>query len=196
MNIKKMIPNILTVLRIVGVVFATMFLFKDDLKSAIIALVLYVLVAATDFFDGYLARKWDVVTAFGKIMDPIADKVYILTLYVSFVLLNVISHWWVWTIVIREIVVTISRLILLCQGDVIAAEKSGKVKAVTQNISVFLLFALFLEVKYLHYLNAQTKYVLVIIAFIALVLAVFLTIYSGIEFYKNNWTSIIKRERE
>ncbi|MFC1809804.1 CDP-diacylglycerol--glycerol-3-phosphate 3-phosphatidyltransferase [Candidatus Omnitrophota bacterium] len=150
MSIKKTIPNILTIMRIGGVIFATVLLFQNNLADVFLALMIYLLVALTDFFDGYLARKWDAVTTFGKIMDPIADKVYILTLYVSFVFLGVISHWWVWPIIIREISVTVIRLILLKRGSVIAAERSGKIKTFTQNISVFLLLAVFIVTLFIY----------------------------------------------
>jgi len=192
-NIMKTIPNLLTVARLIGVFIAAGLMFSDELFKVLLALAIYIMVAVTDLLDGYLARKWDAVTVFGKIMDPIADKVYILTLYISFVMLHLLAHWWVWPIIVREVLVTTARFILLGQGRVVAAEKSGKIKTMAQNISVFMLYALFLGSRYWQWTELSLR-ILQYLIYGALGVAVFYTISSGIDFFVNNYRSS-KRQR-
>jgi CDP-diacylglycerol--glycerol-3-phosphate 3-phosphatidyltransferase len=189
-----LIPNMLTVVRLFGVFFATRLMFRSELADVLMALMIYVLVAITDLLDGYLARRWNAVSVFGAIMDPIADKVYILTLYVSFVFLQVMAHWWVWPILIREISVTIVRFVLLKRGCVVAAEKSGKIKTLTQNISVFLLYILFLGTRFFNWDDGSTR-IVECGAYLVLGLAVYYTISSGKDFYMNNWDAIKMKRR-
>lgn len=186
MSVIKYVPNILTVVRIVGVFVGSAFLFKNTAEDAVLAFVIYTVVAITDFFDGYIARKFDAISAFGKLMDPIADKVYILGLYFSFVLLSFISQWLIWPIALREIVVTIVRLQLVGKGIVVAAEKSGKVKTFMQNISLLVIFICFFVERYIQ----DAPMLLVVCMYALLVYVVFLTLSSGFDFFKNNWQEI------
>jgi CDP-diacylglycerol--glycerol-3-phosphate 3-phosphatidyltransferase len=192
-KIQRSIPNILTVARLFGVFFASMLMFSNELADVLVALMVYILVAITDLLDGYLARRWNAVSVFGAIMDPIADKVYILTLYISFVFLQMLAHWWIWPIIVREVSVTVTRFVLLQRGCVVAAEKSGKIKTLTQNISVFLLYFLFLGTRFFDWSDDFTR-IVEGITYLALGLAVFYTISSGKDFFVNNWDAIKKKK--
>jgi len=97
------VPNFLTISRFVGLIIATIFLFRGGETNTLIAFALYFLVALTDILDGYIARKFNAITDLGKLLDPIADKAYVLTLYFSFAILNLISIWWVIPIFLREV---------------------------------------------------------------------------------------------
>ncbi|MBN1494005.1 MAG: CDP-diacylglycerol--glycerol-3-phosphate 3-phosphatidyltransferase [Candidatus Omnitrophica bacterium] len=189
-RLRRSIPNMLTVIRILGVVLATYVLFKGTFCLTITAIVLYAMVTLTDLLDGYLARKWDAVSAFGALMDPIADKVYILTLYASFVFLRLIAHWWIWPIFIREVTVTVVRLIMVRRGLVIAAERGGKIKTFMQNISVFSLFLYYVSIRFYNIEEGILFSVLTMLAYGFLTAAVYLTIRSGFDFFRNNWDTI------
>jgi CDP-diacylglycerol--glycerol-3-phosphate 3-phosphatidyltransferase len=162
---------------------------------ALAAMAVYAGIAITDLLDGYLARKWEVVSEFGKLMDPIADKIYTLTLYGAFVLLNVISQWWVWPIIIREVTVTFARLIMVKRGLVIAAEKSGKIKAFVQTLSLFIVFIYFIAIRYFDIADSPFFSLLIIATYGVLVLAVYLTVRSGFDFFRNNWGMLFKQTK-
>lgn len=186
----RCIPNTLTMIRFVGVIVATWYLFQKTDAGTYTAFFLYAGIGLSDFLDGYLARRLNAVTAFGKLMDPIADKAYVLTLYASFVFLGTISHWWLWPIFIREISVTVSRLLLVRQGKVVAAEKSGKIKTAVQNVSLLLLAIYYVNVSFWHYKHVGWISVLPVVMYLFLSAAVLLTITSGIDYYTKNKEAI------
>lgn len=113
-------------------------------------LVLFILGSFSDFLDGHIARKNNIVTTFGKFMDPIADKLLVNTLFIILTGLGEI-HWIIAVIMIsRDIVVDAIRMIVVEQGTVIAASKLGKLKTVTQMIALILILA-FPGVEYMVY---------------------------------------------
>ena len=133
------VPNALTVFRIVLVpVFAWVLLsHPHDVGWRIASAVIFALAIATDALDGYLARKHDIVTTFGKLADPIADKA--LT-GMAFIGLSVIGELWWWVtivILVREWGITIMRFVVLRYG-VIAANRGGKLKTVLQSAALIL----------------------------------------------------------
>ena len=185
--LQKSLPNILTMSRFVGLTIATVLLFDGRESYAIISGVIYFYVAVTDYVDGYLARRFDAVTDFGKLMDPIADKAYVLTLYFSFVVLSLISVWWVIPILIREVAITVIRMVLARRGYVIASVKSGKLKTVYQIASLVFLYLLYINITYWQIGIAILSSGLYFLAYLFLILAVAWTIYSGAEFFRLNW---------
>ena len=102
------------------------------------ALVVFLLLMVTDQLDGYLARKYEVITDFGKLADPIADKLLMLAAFISLNLLG--ELWWTVTavIVVRELGITLWRLVLARRGLVVPASKGGKLKTVLQTLAVAL----------------------------------------------------------
>ena len=102
----------------------------------------FALAAFTDLFDGMLARKYNQITTFGKILDPIADKILVLTAMFIFASQEILSWWMVLLIAAREILVTASRVFLLTEGKVIPAEAAGKFKTIWQitTISLVLIY--------------------------------------------------------
>ena len=131
------IPNILTLSRIfLTFVFAS-FAQGQGFGAMALALVVFALAALTDWADGYWARKHDMTSAFGKIMDPIADKALILTAFFILAYADLWSLWLVYPIAAREILVTSSRIHALTRGQIIPAEKAGKIKTIFQMITIF-----------------------------------------------------------
>lgn len=125
------LPNILTVLRILLVPVVLAGLLADSPSGNVIAGVAFAVAAATDWFDGYYARSRELITTFGKVMDPIADKLLIVG---TLVMLSAIGHmsWWATGIVLgREFAVTLLRYSRKNQG-VISASQYGRVKTVIQ----------------------------------------------------------------
>ena len=118
----------------------------------IIMLVLFIVGSFSDFLDGHIARKNNIVTTFGKFMDPIADKLLVNTLFIILTGWGIIP--WIITVIMigRDIVVDAIRMIVVEQGKVIAASKLGKLKTVTQMIALILVLA-FPGVNWLVYLT-------------------------------------------
>ena len=136
------LPNLLTLSRIpiLFLIVALLYLPYGGAKSA--ALVLFLLGALTDWADGYYARKMGLVSNFGKLMDALTDKVFIVGLFMALLTFRVLPEWTLpllLLIVSREFLITGLRLVAASSGIVLGAEKSGKHKTVTQIISAILL---------------------------------------------------------
>jgi CDP-diacylglycerol--glycerol-3-phosphate 3-phosphatidyltransferase len=134
------LPNFLTLLRILAVPVVVALLGETPNGDALAAAV-FALAAATDGLDGYFARSRDAVTTFGKLMDPLADKLLIIGALVSLVSLDRLEAWVAMVIIAREIAITILRTIAAERGLIIAASWLGKLKTVLQIAAIFALIA-------------------------------------------------------
>lgn len=134
------LPNKLTVFRIVISFFFLIFLFVSAPGAKTVALVLFIIGAVTDIYDGKLARKLGQTTDFGKLMDPLADKILISSAFISFVQLDPIKipAWMAALIVSREFSITALRLYALSKGAVISADRKGKQKMASQSTAILL----------------------------------------------------------
>ena len=129
------LPNRLTMARAVMVpFFAAALLWQGGTvkELRILALVLFLAASFTDFLDGYIARKYHLVTNFGKFMDPLADKLLVCTALICFVEIGSLPAWIVIIVIAREFIISGFRLIASDQGIVIAASMWGKAKTVSQ----------------------------------------------------------------
>lgn len=164
-------PNKLTTLRMIMVPFFIMaFYYEISIgKSAlIIATTLFAIASLTDFLDGYLARKYNLVTNFGKFMDPLADKILVAAALICLVQAGRVEAWMVVLIISREYAISILRAIAASSGNVIAASNGGKAKTVSQMVAILMLM---LSIPY---------------GMIVMYVAVALTFYSGVDYlYKN-----------
>ncbi len=135
------LPNKLTVLRMVLVPFfvATLLLSKTNDTLKWVALALFVIASLTDFADGYIARKYNLITNFGKFMDPLADKILTVSGMICLIELGRIPSWIVVIIVAREFIISGFRLIAAENGVVIAANYWGKFKTTFQMIMIILM---------------------------------------------------------
>ena len=184
------LPNKITILRIIMIPIFMIFIiplsimYPDvkvigiDLYSLIAALV-FILAAATDGIDGYIARKNDLVTNFGKFLDPIADKLLITGALLALIERGDVSSWFVMIILAREFIVTAFRLIAASEGIVIAASKLGKLKTVFQIVAVAMLI---LKGWPLTLLNSN----LYLVTDIIMIIAVLITLISGVEYIVKN----------
>ena len=135
------LPNVLTLLRILAVPVVVVALLGETPNGDALAAGVFALAALTDGLDGYFARSRDAVTTFGKLMDPLADKLLITAALVSLVSLHRLQAWVAMVIIAREIAVTALRAIAAERGVVIAASWMGKLKTVLQIAAVFALIA-------------------------------------------------------
>ncbi|MDE2221841.1 MAG: CDP-diacylglycerol--glycerol-3-phosphate 3-phosphatidyltransferase [Candidatus Omnitrophica bacterium] len=170
------LPNTLTLSRIVLAAVLVLLLHERSLTGNIWAVIVFVIASLTDFFDGHLAKTRGVISDFGKIMDPIADKVLMLSVFAVLAHLGQIAAWMFIVIAVREVGVTLYRLQAMRQGLVLPAEKAGKMKTVAQMIAVSSLLLYLVARQFEGVLNwwAQINYILMLAA-------VVLTVYSGIE---------------
>ncbi|HCU08056.1 MAG TPA: CDP-diacylglycerol--glycerol-3-phosphate 3-phosphatidyltransferase [Clostridiales bacterium] len=130
------LPNKLTIARVILVpIFVFLYLRGDTMA----ALVVFLAASFTDYLDGYLARKYDLITNFGKIMDPLADKVLVYSAFCCMVENGIVPSWMLIVILAREFTVAGMRTVAASEGIVIAAGTTGKIKTVLQMIAVPLL---------------------------------------------------------
>lgn len=133
-------PNKLTVLRILLIPFFVAFLLIEQIPLHYLwALLIFVIASITDLLDGKLARKNDLVTTFGKFLDPLADKLLVVSALICFIELKLAPSVVVLIIIAREFLVTGVRLLAAGNGKVIAAGFSGKVKTVSQMVAVIVI---------------------------------------------------------
>lgn len=141
------IPNILTVIRVLVVPFFLFCLFQEGVTYKIIAFLIFVLASVTDFIDGYLARKWNQETEFGKFLDPLADKILVVSAFVAFIILHAqIEVWMVLLIILRDMLITSLRYLAIMQGSSMKTSKMGKVKTAVQMVSIILILFSFIVV--------------------------------------------------
>ena len=170
------LPNKLTLFRIFLIpVFILVMLFNIPSKY-LIACVIFIVASITDAMDGHIARKHNLITDFGKFMDPLADKLLVISALICMIEVDLVSSWMVIIIVARELTVSILRAIAAADGKVIAASGGGKLKTISQMIAIPLLL-----------LGVQFgSNILLSIGNITILIATLLTLYSGWEYlYKN-----------
>lgn len=135
------LPNKLSSLRIVLIPVIIILLLLGTFTGDLAALFIFVLAAITDKFDGYYARKYNLITSLGKILDPLADKLLVSGVLIAFVQTGKITAWPVIIIIARELAVTGLRVVAADQGSVIAANNWGKWKTTIQIITVIALIS-------------------------------------------------------
>lgn len=136
------LPNKLTLLRVCMIpffVWALMAQGGENKSLRMLAAVLFIVASLTDMLDGKIARKYNLVTNFGKFMDPLADKLLVCSALICFIELNQLPAWMVIIIISREFIISGFRLVASDNGVVIAASYWGKFKTVSQMIAVVLL---------------------------------------------------------
>lgn len=193
------LPNKLTVLRMILVPFFVLALLWPFPHHFLIALIIFGAASYTDHLDGMLARKNNQITDFGKFMDPLADKILVISALVCFVSLGLCDVWLVLLIIAREFMVTSIRLVAAGKGSVIAANNWGKAKTVSQIIAicVILLLQYIGELGGLGLVGFVTEKMAVLfwgIGEVFLAIATFFAVLSGLIYLKQNW-DIVKNAK-
>ncbi|MEF2965138.1 CDP-diacylglycerol--glycerol-3-phosphate 3-phosphatidyltransferase [Paenibacillus sp. M1] len=142
----------------------------------LIAAVIFIVAASTDGIDGYIARKYNLVTNLGKLLDPLADKLLVAAALIALVAMGRCDAWIAVIIIFREFAVTGLREVALLEGSVIAASKWGKAKTITQIVGISALLLNNFPFAWLHFPFDQ----------IVIWLAAVITIYSGIDYFVKN----------
>ena len=167
------LPNKLTLFRILLIPVFLLVLFLIPAPAGLyLATAVFAIASFTDFLDGKIARSWNLVTNFGKFMDPLADKLLVCSALVSFVGLGDLPAWVVILILSREFAITGFRTLAMEANVVIAASKWGKLKTVTQMIMIILLL--------LHIPGWE------MVETVFVVLAVIFTVVSGVDYIVKN----------
>lgn len=177
-------PNKLTLLRIILVPFFVAFLMISAIPYHFLwALILFIAAAVTDSIDGKLARKYNLVTNFGKFLDPLADKVLVFSALICFIELGLIGSVMVVIIMAREFLVTSLRLVAVNSGKVIAASIWGKLKTVSQMVSIVVILTLqaFIEL-----FGIFDPSVALLVGEVLMWIATALTLISGVEYLWSN----------
>ena len=174
------LPNLLTVLRIMLVPVLVVALLGNTPAGDVLAAVVFSLASLTDFVDGYLARARNSITTFGKLMDPLADKLLIVAALISLVSLHRLAAWVAMVIITRELAVTVLRLGATQAGVVMSASMFGKVKTCLQIAAILAVIAV----------HGKPLWVSAL-----LYLAVAVTVLSGLDFFFGLRRRMNQRER-
>ncbi len=171
------LPNIITMARVIAIPFFMYFLY---LENYLMALIIFILASISDFVDGYLARKMNLVTNFGKFMDPTADKLLVFSALLLFIERGLMSSVLVTIIIAREFMVVTMRNIAIEKKIVVPAMWSGKVKTTIQMVGICLIMLL----AYIETMQnpAYSMSYSSIIEWTAYIIT-FVTIYSGIDYF-------------
>lgn len=182
------LPNKLTIFRIILIPFLLVFILFDFIPLDIqirryIATLIFIVASATDALDGHIARKYNLITNFGKFMDPLADKLLVTSTMIALISMEdaivPLKAWVVILIIAREFFMTGFRTIAMEKNVVIAAGNSGKLKTIFQ---MFMIIFLLLNIN---------NIIFIYISYILIIISVFLTIYSLIEYITKN-ISVLK----
>lgn len=167
------LPNKLTLFRVILIPVFVVFLLVETIPyNDYIALGIFIIASLTDMLDGKIARKYNLVTNFGKFMDPLADKLLVCSALICLIELNRIPSWMVIVIIAREFIISGFRLIASDNGVVIAASYWGKFKTVFQMVAVCLLI-----------INIEA---ISVVTMVILWIAVVLTIVSLVDYIVKN----------
>lgn len=183
------LPNKLTISRIFLTFLFMYFLFAHWTAARYLAFITFAVACWTDYYDGYIARREKQITDFGKLMDPIADKILVLAAFLAFVELKLIPAWTVVVIVAREVTITSLRIFALGRGTVLQAEEAGKHKTVSQIVAIFTILTFLIlkdTAKFFLFWSGTTERWFLDLIFVLMVITVVLTLSSGISFLLRN----------
>lgn len=183
---KLNLPNKLSIIRICLIpVFTAVFYIPQIPYRFLISAIIFVVAACTDFLDGYIARKYNMVTNLGKFLDPIADKVLVSTALIVMLTVPTIAPWYtgiaVAIILARELIVSGFRMVAASRGMVLAADKLGKAKTIFQDVAIALLL-----VSGENFLVVSGYEIFNLVGLVLLAIATVLTIVSGVNYLVKN----------
>ena len=179
------LPNLITAFRLLlTALLAILLMLEQNTGMAFLCCLLFTIAAASDWVDGYLARRFKAVTTLGKLMDPLADKLLVATALIMLIPLGRLPAWIALVILSREMMVTGLRGLASSSGIVVSASGLGKIKSTLQYIGLgILIFPLgLMPIPYLHHIG-------IVVLYVALVL----TVWSGFDyFYKLRQVFLVK----
>ena len=194
------LPNLLTLSRIPILFGVVGSLYMPFAGSSSLAFVLFIIGALTDWADGYYARKQGLVSNFGKLMDALTDKVFMVGLFISLLVIGILPEWalpLLLLILSREFLITGLRLVAASEGIVLAAEKSGKHKTVSQMVAaILLLFSVAIRADFSELLPPIIGDILHWGGLGFFVIATLLTVSSGLQYMVKYWSIFTGRNED
>ena len=191
------LANQLTMSRILLTFVFMAFLFSGGVAAKIMAFVTFLVASFTDFLDGFIAKHRNMTSDFGKLMDPIADKILVLAAFLAFVEMKLVPAWMVLIIVLREVTITGLRIAALGMRKVIASDDGGKHKMVSQILSILavLIFIILREagMKIFNFWTPGTERIYKDMIFLLMLITVALTVVSGVSYLLKNkevWANV------
>lgn len=175
-------PNRITIARVALIPVIVVLLQFDAVVWRVLALIAFMVAALTDWLDGYLARRLQIVTNFGKFLDPVADKLLVLCTMIALCGLDLFPAWVCIVVLFRELAVDGLRLVAVEQGRVIAAGKLGKIKTTLQMLTIVMVM---LDTTLFNYVSVITQ--------ILMYAAVVMTLWSGADYFVRNGAVLTQR---
>lgn len=177
------LPNILTLSRIAAVPLVVMLLLFESKQNCFWAALIFTAASITDWLDGYLARKWGIVTILGKFLDPLADKLIVMAALIMLIPLDRVPAWAVFVVLARELIVSGIRSIASSEGIVIAASDLGKYKTIFQMVAIV---GLLLHYRYYWFFGVQFDFLYPSLhnsGIFLFYISLFLTVWSGGDYF-------------
>ena len=190
---KRFIPNILTIFRILLVPIFVLLINSGLENSYLFALLIFLLASITDYLDGKLARKLQAVSKFGVFMDPLADKILVITSFIIFLkidlLSNIVFPWMVGLILFRDLSVTLLRVVMKRVNITMVTSEVAKLKTGLQLFTIILILLLLSlnTIFPLQFFSNYLRYFMIILTFF--------TVYTGIDYYYRNLKIIINTSK-
>jgi len=186
------IPNILTVMRIFLTPIFIICLFSDFFGAQLWALVIFIVASITDAYDGYLARKNNMVTNTGQFLDPLADKILLSSAFISFSIMGLIDIWMVALIIFRDLFVMGLRFLMSRRGFIMITSKIAKSKTGVQ-VGIIIFTLLFLTLKGFNWVLLEDYLIFINeyeIVYYLTMIAVIFTVYTGYAYIQENRKAI------
>ena len=186
------IPNILTVMRIFLTPIFIICLFSDFFGAQLWALVIFIVASITDAYDGYLARKNNMVTDTGRFLDPLADKILVSSAFISFSIMGLIDIWMVALIIFRDLFVMGLRFLMSRRGFIMITSKIAKSKTGVQ-VGIIIFTLLFLTLKGFNWVLLEDYLIFINeyqIVYYLTMIAVIFTVYTGYTYIQENRKAI------
>ncbi|MGH2567913.1 MAG: CDP-diacylglycerol--glycerol-3-phosphate 3-phosphatidyltransferase [Bacteroidota bacterium] len=187
-------PNQLTLLRIILTPVFLAFLFSSDPTLRQLSLLVFFVALLTDWYDGWVARKWGYISKWGRFLDPLADKVITSAALVAFVFLNLVPGWTVWVIIGRDVIITFLRTYSELKGKTFDTSKFAKTKTFLQFVVIFYILFLYvardIEFFRTHYASAIEWLLNYSLLYSLMVVTALLTLWTGILYLIDNWKTI------
>ena len=184
------LPTQITILRIILTPVFLAFLIADGFTYKLISLFIFIIASLTDRYDGYLARKLNVVSKWGAYLDPLADKILVSAAFLAFSILGYIDLWIVLVIIIRDFLITGLRSYAIHKGKPVVTSQLARIKTFVQMFSVYVVYVFFI----FHHLAIEHELQFTIIDFLnkiqliywLMLIVAFLTTYTGIKYFIDN----------
>ena len=190
------LPNRLTIIRLILVPVFVFLMSMDHLATYVLAYIVFMVASITDYWDGRIARERNLITNFGKLMDPLADKVLMAAAFVMLMEVPVLTvpGWAIVAIIAREFLITGARSVAAPGGKVLAANIWGKVKTVMQMTYIYTFLFLAIVAKLVEswagdYVDVYGA-VLGRASLVGIIIVALFTVYTGLQFAQSNWKEL------